>query len=91
MTKALKADARWRAGQPARTAAGGLFDNPNYAPQRRAYLAALAERTNWVSTAVFTEQAGPEQTGKAHRLPLLDSPRQAGVYVPLFFDAGAGR
>ena len=73
-------------GQPVEAGAGGLFDSPNYAAQRQAYLAALAERYNWVSTAAFTEQAGPQQTGKAHRLPLLDSASQTGVYVPLLFD-----
>ncbi|HSN77145.1 MAG TPA: NACHT domain-containing protein, partial [Anaerolineae bacterium] len=77
-------------GMPVESAAGGLFDSPRYAAQRQAYLAALAERYNWVSTAAFTEQAGPEQTGKAHRLPLLDSAEQTGVYVPLLFEPAGG-
>ena len=69
----------------------GRFAGPVYEEQRRAYLDALRERYNWVNTGAFVEQAGPRQTGRSSRLPLLGDAGQEGVYVPLAFDPTAGR
>ena len=67
------------------------IEDPAYPQQRQAYLAALRGRYNWVNTGAFVEQAGPQQTGRSSRLPLLDEAGQEGVYVPLAFDPMSGR
>ena len=61
---------------------------PDYAAARARYLAALRERYNVIETHGFMETVRDERVGKPHRLPLLG---QEGVYVPLLFDAPAGR
>jgi formylglycine-generating enzyme required for sulfatase activity/transcriptional regulator with XRE-family HTH domain/energy-coupling factor transporter ATP-binding protein EcfA2 len=64
------------------------LDSPEQADARARYLAALRERYNVVETHAFTALAQDERVGSPRRLPLLG---QAGVYVPLTFDAPTAR